>query len=86
MKNAINEIGNRLDAMNSRLEGVEEQISDLEEKIMENNEAEQKKERIMHHENRLGDLGDSIKCKNIDIMEVPEKMREKRRQKMYFRK
>ena len=29
MKSAINEIGNRLDAMNSRLEEAEEQISDL---------------------------------------------------------
>ena len=33
MKNAINKIGNRLDAMNSWLEETEEQISDLEDKM-----------------------------------------------------
>ena len=43
MKNAINEIGNRLDAMNSRVEETEEWISDLGDKIMENKEAEQKR-------------------------------------------
>ena len=37
MKNAINEIGNRLDVMNSTLEEAKELISDLEEKIMEKN-------------------------------------------------
>ena len=54
MKNAINKTGNRLDAVN-QLEEAEEQIGDPENKIMENNEAEQKRERrIMQHEDRLG--------------------------------
>ena len=33
---------------------------DIEDKIMENNEAEQKRERIMEHENRLRELSDSM--------------------------
>ena len=48
MKGVINEIGNMLDTMNSRLEEAGENISGLEDKIMQNNEAEQKREkRIM---------------------------------------
>ncbi|KAF0879674.1 LORF1 protein, partial [Crocuta crocuta] len=65
---------NRLDAMNSRLEEAEEQISDLGDKIMENNEAEQKRERrIMQHEDRLRDLNDPIRC-NIHCIGVSEEL------------
>ena len=44
MKNAIDEIRNRLNTMKSCLEEAEEWICEMEDKIMENNEAEQKKE------------------------------------------
>lgn len=42
MKNAINEIGIRLNAVNRRLEETKEWISDIEDKIMENYEAEKR--------------------------------------------
>ena len=70
--NAINEIGNRLDAINSRLGKGEEWISDPVDKIMENNEAEQKRERIVQHETRLRELSNSFKCNKIHIIGVPE--------------
>lgn len=38
---------------------------------MGNNEAEQKRERIMEH-NRLRELSDFIKCNNICIIGIPE--------------
>ena len=80
------QIGNRLDAMNTRPEEIEEQ-SDSEDRIMENNEAEQKTERIMEHESRLKELSDSIKCNNICIVGIPEEEEEdKREQKIYLRK
>ena len=45
---------------------------------MENNEAEQKRERrIMEHEYRLRELSDSIKCNIIHIIRVSEEEREK---------
>ena len=48
---------------------------------MENNEAEQKTERIiMKYENRLSKLSDSIKYNNICIIGVPERLR--RREKI----
>lgn len=62
MKTAINEIGNRFDAMKSRLEKGEKQISDLEDKIMENNEDEQKREELC---NTGIDLRNSVTPSNI---------------------
>jgi len=45
---------------------------------MESNQAEQKREkRIMHNQNRLKKLSDSVKHSNIYIMGVPEEEREK---------
>lgn len=69
------------------LEEAEKQISDIEEKIMENNDAEQKRERrIMQHDNRLRELSDSMKHSNILIIEVPEDKERERGQKNYFKK
>ena len=39
MERAINEVGNRLDAMNIRLQEAEELIINQEDKVMEINEA-----------------------------------------------
>ena len=46
MKNAINEIENRLNAMNRRLQKAEERNGDLEDKIVENNEAKERREEL----------------------------------------
>ena len=86
MKNAIKKNQNRFDAMNIRLEEAEEQICDLEGKIMANNEAEQKKERIMLPENRLRELSDSIKCTNILILQESQKRKRGKGAKIYFKK
>ena len=55
------------------MEEVEEGITDIEDRIMENNKAEQKREkRIMGHDNRLREHSASIKCNNIPIIGVTE--------------
>ena len=65
-------------AVNSWLEDLAvEQTSDLEDKIMENNEGEQKRERIMQHEYRLRELCISIKCNSICTIGISEEEREK---------
>ena len=64
--------------MNTRMEEAEKQIRDIEDKIMENNEAEQKRERIMDHESRLRQFSDSIKCNNSCIIEVLEEEEERK--------
>ena len=66
--------------MTTRMEEEAEQISDIEGRIMENNEAEQKRERkIMNHKSRLRELSDSIKHNNIHIIGVPEEEKWDRR-------
>ena len=42
------------------------------DKIMENNESENKREKILDHECRLKKLSDSIKHNNIHTIGVPE--------------
>ena len=72
MNNTINEIKNSLEVINRRITEAE-QISDLEDKIVEMTTAEQNKEKRMKRiEDRLRDLWDNIKCKNIQIIGVPE--------------
>lgn len=72
IKGSINKNTNMHDGMNSRMEEAEEQINDLENTVLESNQVEQKKKkRIMQNKNRLGELSDSIKHKNIHIIEVP---------------
>ena len=52
---------------------------------MENNEAEQNRERtIRDHKSRLRELRDSIKSNNINIIGF-QKKREKKGQKIYFK-
>ena len=83
MKYTINKTGNRHDAMNSRMEEVEKQIGDLEDKIMENNEAEQKTNHTIQEQ-----TSDSVTPSNVImlILQEPQKKREKRGQKINFKK
>ena len=73
MNNAINEIKNTLEATNIRIREAEDKISKVEDRMVEINESERKKEkRIKRNEGNLRDLQDSVKCPNIQIIEVPE--------------
>ena len=54
---------------------------------MDNNEAEQNRERqIMQHENRLRKLSDSTKCINIHTIGMPEEEERERGKKIYLKK
>jgi len=47
------------------LQEAEEHISDLEDRVMENNQAEQVRDKqMLYKENRRRELNDSIKCNN----------------------
>ena len=65
---------------------ADEKIKDIDYKIMENNEAEQKRERRrMEHKNRLSELSDYIKCNICILRDIEEKEKEKG-EKSYLRK
>ena len=84
MNNTINEIKNSLEGINYRITKAEEWISDLEDKIVEITTAEQNKEkRIKRIEDSLRDLGDNIKCTNIQIIGVPEEEKKKGTEKIF---
>ena len=73
MNNEITEIKNTLEGTNSRRTEAEDRISEVEDRMVEINEAEMKKQkRIKRNENNLRDLGDKVKCPNIQIIGIPE--------------
>ena len=64
---------NKLDTVTARVEEEGERIGEIEDKIMENDEAENKRERkLLDHERRIGELSESMKRNNIRIIGVPE--------------
>ena len=70
---------NSLEGINIRITEAEEQISDLEDKTIEIAVTEQNKEKRMKRiEDSLRDLGDNIKCTNIQIIGVPEEEEKKK--------
>ena len=57
----------------TRVNGVEERVSDIEDKLMVRKEAEEKREKqLRDHEERLREINDSFRRKNIRLIGVPE--------------
>ena len=72
--------------LNIRLAEAKKQIGDLEGKVMENNKAEQKRERrIMQHKNTLTELSVSIKHNDIPTIGDPEEEERENGQKFISR-
>ena len=71
MKNAINEIGTRLDTMNFRLEEAEEWISDIGDKLWKIMKLNPKQKEL---QNTRIDLGNSVSPSNIITLyyRIPE--------------
>ena len=67
-----------MDAVAAKMDEAEQRISYIEDKIIENNEAEKKREiKATDHDLRIREISDSLKRKNITIIGVPERKREK---------
>ena len=76
-----------LEGLNSRITEAEERISDLEDRMVEFTAAEQNKEkRMKRNEDRLRDLWDNIKHKNIRIIGVPEGAEREKGPKKYLKR
>ncbi|KAF0884577.1 LORF1 protein, partial [Crocuta crocuta] len=73
LKNAINEIQNKMEASKARIEEAERRISDLEDTTIEKEEAKKKRNKlIQEHKRRVRQLNDTIKQNNIRIIGIPE--------------
>ena len=73
LKNAINEVQNKMEVATAWIEEAEERIGELEDKIMEKEEAEKKRDKnIQEFEGRIRDLSGAIKWNNIHIIGIPE--------------
>ena len=85
MNNTITEMKTTLEGINNRITEAEERRSDLEHRMVEFTAAEQNKEkRMKRNEDSLRDFWDNSKCKNIQIIGVPEgEEREKGPEKIF---
>ena len=73
IENQLNEMHSKLEVLMTRVNGVEEQVSNIEDKLMARKEAEEKREKqLKHPEERLRDINDSLRRKNLHIIGVPE--------------
>ena len=56
-----------------RVNEVEERVSDIEDKLMARKEAEEKREKqLKDHEERLREINDILRRKNLHLIGVPE--------------
>ena len=73
IKNQLNEMQSKLEVLTTRVNEVEERVSDTEHKLMARAETEGRKERQSRdHEDRLREINDSLRRKNLRLIGVPE--------------
>ena len=71
--NQLNEMQSKLEVLMTRVNEVEEQVSDIEEKLMAKRETEEKRDKqLKDHEDRLREISDSLRKKNLRLIGVPE--------------
>ena len=62
----------KFDVLMTRVNEVEERVNDIEDKLMARKEAEEKKRKqLKDHEERLREINDSLRRKNLLIIGVP---------------
>ena len=73
IKNQLNEMQSKLEVLMMRVNKVEERVSDIEDKFMAKRETEVKRNRqLKDKEDRLREINDSLKKKNLRVIRVPE--------------
>ena len=85
MKNQLNDMQSKLEVLTMRVNEVEERVSDIEDKLMAKRETEVKRDRqLKDKENRLREINDSLKKKNLHVIRVPEGTERYRRPEYVF--
>ncbi|KAF0882620.1 LORF1 protein, partial [Crocuta crocuta] len=78
LKNAINEVHNKMEAATAWIEEAKRRIGELKDTMIEKEEAEKKRDKlIQEHERRIRELSDAIKQNNIRIIRIPKEDGEK---------
>ena len=73
IKNQLNETQSKLEVLMMRVNKVEERVSDIEDKLMAKRETEEKRDKqVKDHEDRLREINDSLRKKNLRFVGVPE--------------
>ena len=73
IKNQLNEIQSKLEVLTMSVNEVEEPVSDIENKLMARRETEEKREKLLKdHEDRLREISDRLKRKNLRSIGIPE--------------
>ena len=68
----------------ARVNEVEERMSHIEDKLMIRKEAEEKRKKTRYHEERLREINDSLRRKNLCIIGVPEDTKRDRGPQSYW--
>ena len=80
IKNQLNEMQSKLEILMTSINEVEERVSNIEDKLMARKEAEEKRgKQLKDHEERLREINDSLRRKNLHIIGVPESTAERDR-------
>ena len=73
IKNQLNEMQSKLEVPMMRVNEVEERVSDIEDKLMAKRETEEKRDKqLKDHEDRLKEINDSLRKKNLRLIWVPK--------------
>ena len=73
IKTQVNEMQSKLEVIKTRVNKVEEQVSDIEAKLMAKRETEEKRDRqLKDQEDRLREINDSLRKKNLRVIGGPE--------------
>ena len=76
-----------MEVLTTRVNEVKEQVSDIEDKLMARKEAEEKRDKLLKdHEDRLREINDSLRRKNLLLMGIPEGVDRDRGPKVYLNK
>ena len=72
IKNQLNEMQSKLEVIPTRVNEVE-RVSDIEDKLIAKRETEEKRDKqLKDHEDRLREINDSLRKKNLRLIGVPE--------------
>ena len=87
IKNQLNEMQSKLEVLTMRVKEVEEGVGDIQDKLMAKKETEEKRDRqLKDHEDRLREINDSLRKKNLRLIGVPEGAEGTEGQDMYLNK